>query len=414
MINFPINKQTARRYILGSQGLWPGRRWSGQAGTAQALHAIECVQMDPLNVVGRSHDLALWGRVVDYEPDQLSDLLYRQREFFDYGGNLRIYPMLELPYWRVTMQRKVREARWMNFARSYPALLRQVKNELRTHGPLGNRDFEGQSRVNSYRGRKDSSLALYYLWLAGELMIHHREGFERVYDLRRRIAPPELDRLANKKEAEGYFARKTLAYRGWCNVKNWASLMSFFTGRKFDLPEAQRWLDRMKSAGDVIQVMVEGEKNPGYLLAQDAGRLEAIQAGEIPQEWRPLSASNLEEVVFLAPLETVSSVGRAKELFDFDYIWEVYKPASKRRWGYYTLPILYGDRLVGRLDPRLNRETRTLEVKGFWLEEGISINQALENALSAGFQRFMRFIGAERIDSGDVLPDELSIPELHE
>jgi len=98
-----ISKEAARRYVLGRQGLWPGRRWAGKEGTAQALRYVECVQMDPLNVIARSHDLVLWGRVLDYQPDYLEALMYRDREFFDYGGNLRIYPMSELPYWRAVI-----------------------------------------------------------------------------------------------------------------------------------------------------------------------------------------------------------------------------------------------------------------------------------------------------------------------
>jgi uncharacterized protein YcaQ len=210
-----ISKVIARRYILGRQGLWPGRRWAGKTGAAQALRYIECVQMDPLNVIARSHDLALWGRVVDYQPEDLSDLLYQDREFFDYGGNLRIYPMNELPYWRVTMRRKGKEARWTQFAEQNHALLQEVRAEVRARGPLGNSDFTGRSRVSSYRGRKDSALALYYLWLTGKVMIHHRADFERVYDLRERVAPASLNYSAPAKEAEAYFAQKTLAFRGW-------------------------------------------------------------------------------------------------------------------------------------------------------------------------------------------------------
>jgi uncharacterized protein len=101
--------------------------------------------------------------------------------------------------------------------------LKEVKAQLRARGPLGNRDFAGQSRVNSYRGRKDSSLALYYLWLTGDLMIHHLVGFERVYDFRENIAPPSVSHVATVKEVERFFARKVLAFRGWCTAKSWAS-----------------------------------------------------------------------------------------------------------------------------------------------------------------------------------------------
>jgi len=206
-----ISKQTARRYVLGKQGLWPGRRWRGKDGTAQALLASEAVQLDPLNVVSRSHDIALWGRVIDYRPDFLDQVAYEERRFFDYGGGLFLYPMSELPYWRLHMHRRERGGYWAGYAQEHREVLDDVYRELSSRGPLSNRNFDGNKRVNSYRGRKDTSVALYYLWLTGKVMIHHRQRFERVYDLRERVAPPELDFSASQEEAEDFFAHK----EGW-------------------------------------------------------------------------------------------------------------------------------------------------------------------------------------------------------
>src|SRR5215472_5309326 len=102
-----ISVATMRRFILGKQGLWPGRRWQGKTGASQAIHEIGSVQIDPLVVVARNHDLKLYSRVADYQPDQLNDLLYKDRQFFDYGGMLHIYPMEELPYWKLHMGRHI-------------------------------------------------------------------------------------------------------------------------------------------------------------------------------------------------------------------------------------------------------------------------------------------------------------------
>lgn len=109
MPDLAIGRTTARRFILGRQGLWPGRRWQGLAGAAQALRAIEAAQVDPLVVIARNHDLILHSRVIDYQAEYLDQLLYRDRLFFDYGGAIFIYPMDELPYWRIAMQRKRQE-----------------------------------------------------------------------------------------------------------------------------------------------------------------------------------------------------------------------------------------------------------------------------------------------------------------
>jgi uncharacterized protein len=365
--------------------------------------------MDPLNMIARSHDLALWGRVLDYQPDHLDALMYRDRAFFDYGNLLRIYPMHELPYWRLSMRRKGNDTRWAMFAEDNRALINAVKAELLARGPLGNRNFTGQNRVISYRGRKESALALYYLWLTGDLMIHHRVGFERVYDFREHIIPASVSHEATDTEAEQFFARKVLAFRGWCTTRGWASWMSFFLARKISQTEARRWLESMMTDGHITSVMLEGEKDPYYLLTEDAILLSTVNDGQIPDVWQPLATTTQEEVVFLAPLETVSAGGRAYLLFGFEYIWEVYKPAAQRRWGYYTLPILYGDQLVARLDPKLDRATATLVINGFWLEDQqLGKDPDFIEALARGLTRLAKFVRARHVVASALKPARLS------
>jgi len=283
--------------------------------------------------------------------------------------------------------------------------LKEVKAQLRARGPLGNRDFTGQKRVNSYRGRKDSALALYYLWLTGEVMVHHRAGFQRVYDFRENVVPPSVAHKATTKEAEGFFARKVFAFRGLCTERGWASWMAFFVQRPLSRIEARRWLNRMMTDGEITPVMLEGEKDAYYLLTDDAAVLFAVSDGRVPEAWRPLDTTAQGEVVFLAPLDPVSAGGRAKKLFGFDYLWEVYKPAASRRWGYYTLPILYGDQLVARLDAKLNREAETLIINGFWLEnERTGKDADFAEALARGLLRLARFVKARQIDASAITP----------
>ena len=183
-----VSKTVRRRFILGRQGIWPGRRWSGRAGTAQALRQVEAVQIDPVSVVERSHDIALWGRVLDYQPPYLRDLAYADRQFFDYGGALYFYPMEELPYWRVRMQWHREQGRWHDFLSANPRVVDRVRQELRDRGPLRNRELGGK-KVDAYRSSKDSGVALYAMWITGELMTYGRHGKERIYDFLENIAP---------------------------------------------------------------------------------------------------------------------------------------------------------------------------------------------------------------------------------
>jgi len=399
METISISQRTARRFVLGKQGLWPGRRWSGKPGVEHALKEIEAVQLDPLNVLARSHDLVLWSRVVGYRPEHLDQLLYTDRALFDYGGWLAVYPMAELPYWRLPMRRRRDDRRWGAFAAANRALIDATLAAVRERGPLGNRDLAGTAKINSYRGGKDSALALYYLWLTGELMVARRNRFERVYDLRERVAPPALDFEAPEAEAEAFFARKTVSFMGLISDNGLRTGWSGFIERPVSTQEGRAQLDAMLDAGIVLRVHVQGWRKPQVVLADDLPLLEALEDGKLPPAWRPLGPTTEHEAVLLAPLDIVSARGRAKSLFDFEYVWEVYKPAAKRRWGYYTLPVLYGDRLVARLDPKLDRAKRTLQILGFWLEPTApaadpQFKAALRNCLA----HIAAFAGAERVD----------------
>jgi uncharacterized protein YcaQ len=160
--------------------------------------------------------------------------------------------------------------------------------------------------------------------------------------------------------------------------------------------------------GEVVRITVEDEKEPYYLKAKDAALLTTLQEGQVPDEWRPVTTTTQEEAVFLAPLEPVIAYGRAKLLFGFEYVWEVYKPAAKRRWGYYTLPVLYGDELVARLDPKLDRESQTLIIKGFWLEnQKILKDPGFADALARGLARLTEFVKATNTDLSAVEPAKL-------
>jgi uncharacterized protein YcaQ len=401
-----ISLESARRFILGRQGLWPGRRWAGREGTHEAMHAIEHLQLDPLVVIARSQDIMLHARVQDYEPELWQELAYGERRFFDWGDWLAVRPMQELPYWRTLMLRTARHPEWNSWAAGHAELLSEMREALRTEGPLMNRDFAtaDRRRVESYRGRKDSALALYHLWRTGEVMVHDRRRFERVYDLTERVAPAELIFEQDEKETDLFLLRKSVAFHGLFPLRGGGPTLH----RRFEAAEYARLRGELLERGDISPVRVEGWKAVHYALAGDVSLLQELEAGRVPREWQPLGATTLDAVTFLAPLDVVSARGRAKPVFDFDYVWEVYKPEHKRRWGYYTLPILWGDRLVARADLKLDRPGNTLQLRGFWLEqEETGRDPAFALALGRGLADFMRFVAAERLDADAVRPAAL-------
>ena len=261
---------------------------------------------------------------------------------------------------------------------------------LRERGEVSNRDFamRDRTRVDHYRGRKDSALALHYLWRVGEVMVTRRERFERVYALAEAVAPPEALREVDPEEADDFLLRKQIAADGLSRLRQHARAAQA-TGPGRRAGRASRSLAGRRRRG----------RGPGRGLAGHAPRasgptrrlIEVLERGEVPSAWAPIATTTDEEAVFLSPLDPVSARGRAKPLFGFDYVWEVYKPVEKRRFGYYVLPILWGDRLVGRFDPKLDRTTDTLVLNGLWLEDqALAKDEAFGEALAAGMERFVR------------------------
>ncbi len=394
-----INIDTARRFILGKQGLWPGRRWRGIEGTEQAMHAIEYLQLDPLQIIARSQDIMLYSRVLDYTPGMWEDVTYQQRKFFDWGDWLAVRAMDELPYWRVVMRReRDSSSRLHALARDHADAIVEMRAALHERGVVGNRDFAmaTRTRTQNYRGRKDSALALYYLWRTGEVMTHHRDRFERAYALTEQVAPAHLLRESDEDEADRFLLKKDVSFSGLSRLNRTSD--SFRRGDP--ALAAKKILGAMLADGDIIEVQVEGWKMVHYALGSDAAVLRDLSAGRVPKAWTPLETTTTEEVVFLAPLDHVSARGRAKVVFGFDYVWEVYKPEHQRRFGYYTLPILWGDRLVARFDSKLDRTTNTFVILGLWLEdEALGNDEAFAEALACGFARFVSFLGADKLDA---------------
>jgi uncharacterized protein YcaQ len=270
---------------------------------------------------------------------------------------------------------------------------------LRERGTVKNRDFQmsTRTRTESYRGRKDSALALYYLWITGEVMTHHRENFERVYALTEAVVPADLIRESDEADADRFLIKKEISFSGLSRPNR--ALDSFL--RSLPSGKAYKQIhEAMAADGEIIEVKVEGWKAVHYALASDAKLLRDLSAGRVPKAWTPLETTTSEEVVFVAPWDQVVARGRAKVVFGFDYVLEVYKPEHQRKFGYYALPILWGDQFVGRFDSKLDRTTDTFVILGLWLEAKLlGKDEAFAEALARGFARFATFLGASRMDA---------------
>ena len=406
-----ISRDVARRFLLGRQGLWPGRRWRGIRGTEQAMRTMEHLQLDPLQVIARAQDLALQSRVIDYRQDDWARLTYEKRRFFEWGGWLAVRPIDQLPYYRVVMRRERAYGRMWPYMRDHSGAVEEVRELLRERGEMTNRDFAmaDRTRVNSYRGRKDSALALYYLWRTGEAMVKRRSPtFERVYALSEAVAPAAALEEATEAEADDFLLLKAVGAAGFSRLLGARWVLE----RDISAAEVKTWRERMLADGTLLELEIEGLNQRHVALAADGPALDALAAGRVPRGWKPLETTTTDEATFLSPLDPViADRDRTRALFDFDYKWEVYDKVEKRKFGYYVLPILWGDRLVGRFDAKLDRASTTLAILGLWLEDAaLTDNAVFGAALGRGMRRFVTFLGASGVDARAVDPRlELSL-----
>src|SRR5262245_998527 len=303
-----ISGITARRYVMGRQGLWPGRRWRGLDGTRTAMRAMEDLQLDPLVVVARAHDLMLHSRVVDYAIDDWARLTYEFREFFEWCGWLAVRPMDELPYFRVVMRREREVGHWREVEQEHAETIHEMLAVLRERGEVSNRDFamHERTRVDDYRGRKDSALVLHYLWRVGEVMVTRRERFERVYALTEAVAPPQALVDMDEEAADDLLLRKQIAADG---LTRFTGIAKYLLRRDIPAAELKDRQERWLANGDAIEVKVEGWRQRQLAVGADASILESLERGEVPRAWQPLDATTDDETTFLSPLDPVSARG---------------------------------------------------------------------------------------------------------
>jgi hypothetical protein len=384
-----LTNRQARRAILAHQGLWPPHDLHGKAGTLDYIRRVGCLQFDPLDIVGRNPDLVLQARVADYRPAMLQELLYEDRKLVDgWDKDAAIYPVADWPCFQ----------RHRAAARRHPgkspeaveAALPQIRAEIEARGPLSSIDVDLDRKVNwSWAPTRLARATLESMYAWGELIIHHRVHTRKVYDFAHRHLPEELLAALDPNET-------TEAYHDWYVRRRigsigllWNRSGSAWLGmRGIKSKERTAALERLMAHGEVIQVEVEGIDPPLYLRSADKPRMDEALSALTPS---PRAA-------ILAPLDNLLWDRRfIEELFDFSYVWEVYKPAAERRYGYYVLPVLYGDRFVARFEPTFDQETGVLSIKGWWWEPDIQPDVTMQAALTECVRNFMRYVGTSAL-----------------
>lgn len=340
---------------------------------------IGSLQFDPLEVAGRNHDLVLQARIAGYRREITDELLYGRRLLFEaYNKALNLLPTRELPYYRITWE-EGENGRAGRVALDQAALTEKILAEIDRDGPKCSSDFEREAAIEWWWGPTSAVRAvLDALTVAGRLSLARREGNRRYMDRTERLFPADL--LAIRiPEAEQLRHKLLSRYRGHGLLGTGGSGELWYgTGAG---PGRARMRDELIERGELVPVSVDGVKGARFvvgdempLLAQAERELEAQAGGHARGDdgaGSGAAAGAAAGCSFLAPLDPILwDRGILEPLYHFDYRWEVYTPAAKRRWGYYVLPILFGDRLVGRIEPRVDRKGGPVRILGLSWEAG--------------------------------------------
>lgn len=387
-----VSAAAARRLLLDAQGLLADpRRRATPAVVYELVERMGFVQVDSIRVVERAQHLTLAARLDGYRPALLERLLERERSLFEHWTHdAAVIPTAWYPHWRHRFERwrhKVHgNAWWMERLGGDPeGTAGAVLERIRREGPLMVKDFEREPGAESaWWGWTRQKAALEFLWHVGELAIAGRVQFHKVYDLAERVlpaahaapAPPHEEHLA-------WACRTALARLGVATPQEIADFL-----RAVPAAEAGAWCERAAAAGEVVLVRVEAADGTPARAAYTMPDWEARAAAAPPAPRR---------LRLLSPFDPIlHDRRRTQRLFGFDYRLEVFVPAAKRQHGYYVMPILEGERLVGRLDPKLHRDQGLLEVRGLWWEPGVRPARGRREGLEAAVARLARLAGAER------------------
>jgi uncharacterized protein len=389
-----VTAEDARRFLVARQFLAPARSLKGEPeGVLEVFRKFGSVQFDPLSIAGRNHDLVLHARVADYEPAWV-DRLYEGREVFEaYNKGLSLVLTSEYPWFRAPVPG------------SYPRILAEnrdaaerVLERIRAEGPLSSRDFQRERGTTvDWFGVPMNVVraALEAYAFTGVLGLARRDGSNRrYYDLLERLLPADVlerdillvDQFRHKLLSR-YRAHGLLGFSGGGDI--FGGLGSAKPDPRFPgHPGRTALREELIEAGELVPVEIEGVRGKRLVLRDEVALLET------PPEPPP-------SVAFLPPFDPlIWDRPLLADVFEFDYVWDLFFPPEKRRFGWYVLPVLFRDRFVGRIEPKIDRDGGPVEVLGFWWEEGFVPRRAegFVDAMRDALRAYLRFAGADRLE----------------
>ena len=397
-----ISAADARLLLLAGQGLAddPGRKASA-AMVQKIIEQLGFVQVDTINVVERAHHLTILARLDGYRPGMLAKLLENRRTLFEHWTHdASAIPVQWFPHWRVRFQRYrsrgIRHEWWKaRFGSEPQKIIDLVRERIARDGPAMSKDFEHDREgrplaEKGWWGWKPQKAALEHLWRCGELAIARRTNFQKVYDLAERVIPSEHhDEPPPDEQAHVDWACSTALDR--LGAATASEIAAFW--RATTAGDARQWCDQALRAGQIVPVSIQSAEGSSWRAFAPADVDRRIARA------RSLAAQrDHRRIRLLSPFDPViRDRKRAMRLFDFDFSFEGFVPQPRRRFGYYVMPMLEGDRFIGRLDPKFDRQRGELIVQRLWWERNAKPTRARRGALDEALQRLAQFIGADRI-----------------
>lgn len=387
-----ISKEELRRFLVVYQGLYTNNTFIGEEGIKKFIERVGCIQYDPLNVVGRNADLVIQSRIEDYDPVMLEDLLYNKRELIDgWDKMMAIYSVKDWPYFkRVRDERKKEVENVLKNRNSLDAInyVEPVKEFIQKNGSTIPSEIDlGSVEKGRWGHGKLSSATMDYMWNSGELGVKEKKNTQKKYDLIERLLPSEIlyesEPFQNDEEFYKWYVKRRIGSIGAYWDRSGEGWLGNYISNK---TLRQRVLNGLVDEGELVLIRVENLKETFYLRKEDISILNDSTS---------INGSN---VKFLAPLDNLIWDRKlTRDIFDFDYTWEVYKPIDKRKYGYYVLPVLYGDRIVARFEPELHRGNKPLVIKNWWWEDNFEVTNDCIDSVKEALDKFCKYLKADGI-----------------
>ena len=381
----PVTRQHVKTLAVVKQGLH-----AHDSDLRRVITRIGLLQLDSIHVVARSHYLVMLARAGIYDPADLDALLDSGFLFETWAHAMCQLPSAHYPWYHAYIQQKqLKESNWQidRLDIDMEPIIKQVLETVRQRGAMSSKEFESERRgEGGWWNWKPAKVALEYLFDRGELMVSHRVKFQRYYDLPERVLARHDFRLDKTIED---FRRWTIE-RGLRHIGIGTSndVADYYRQYK---REAAAILSNMIKAGTALPVEVEGWNDPAFIHRDDLELLRRAQDGEFQPR----------RTVFLSPFDNLFwDRDRDEALWDFFYRIEVYTPKAKRVHGYYVMPILHGQELVGRIDPKVDRKARRLICHNLHIERGVKLTGALYRGIIGAFEEFMAFHGCDSFELG--------------